>query len=565
MSTAPVFEIADLTIDYGRGPAVQGVSIDVAPGEVVGIIGESGSGKSTIAMSALGLLPESAEITASTFRIAGKDASELDEAGWRRLRGVDVAMIFQEPMTALSPSMTIGAQLVEALTVHGAAVAGDANARALELLEMVHMPQAKTRMRQYPFQLSGGQRQRVMIAMAMAASPRILVADEPTTALDVTVQAQILDLLGELRDRTGMGLLLISHDLGVISRLCDRVYVMYRGRVVEHGDTETVLTAPAHPYTRALLESVLTGDQVPRTRLRAIEGEFVGPDGRPLMDAEQIRVSEPVPFPAPVREPRADDVILRFDGVTKVYRSHGEDIHALVGVDLEIRRGETFGIVGESGSGKSTLSRLGTLIERPTSGSVIFDGRDVTSARGRSLREFRSKIQVVFQDPNDSLDPRYVVGRSVAEPLHDQRFSRESRRDKVARALAEVGLDADAATRRPHEFSGGQRQRIAIARAIVTDPEFVVLDEATSALDVSVQAQILNLLTEIQNRTGVTYLFISHNLAVVRHLAQRMAVMRRGEVVEFGDSDRIFADPQHEYTQRLLASIPRLATAGGPA
>ncbi|MET0295815.1 MAG: ABC transporter ATP-binding protein [Microbacterium sp.] len=559
MTISPVLEISDLTIDYGRGPAVENVSLDVAPGEVVGVIGESGSGKSTIAMAALGLLPETARVDAARFRVAGHDALTLAESGWRGVRGTHASMIFQEPMTALSPSMTIGAQLVEALTLNGSTSAKDAPARALELLDLVHMPQPTTRMRQYPFQLSGGQRQRVMIAMAMAADPRLLVADEPTTALDVTVQAQILDLLAELRDRIGMGILLISHDLGVIGRLCDRVTVMYRGRVVEQGETARVLTAPEHPYTRALLDSVLTGEQQPRTRLRTIEGDFADAVAGPAA-IDRIRIVEPEPFPAPVRVPRADDVILRFADITKVYRTRREDIHALAGVSLQVRRGETFGVVGESGSGKSTLSRLGTLIERPTGGSVIFDGEDVTHARGRRLREFRSKIQVVFQDPNDSLDPRYTVGRSVAEPLHSQRLSRDEVRAKVATALLQVGLPEDAVTRRPHEFSGGQRQRIAIARAMVTDPEFVVLDEATSALDVSVQAQILNLLTEIQNRTGVTYLFISHNLAVVRHIAQRMAVMRRGEVVETGESDRIFTDPQDEYTQQLLASIPQLRT-----
>jgi peptide/nickel transport system ATP-binding protein len=562
MTTAPVLHLRDLTIDYGRGPAVQGVSIDVAPGEIVGVIGESGSGKSTIAMASLGLLPETATVTADAFTVAGHDAASLDERGWRGIRGADASMIFQEPMTALSPSMTVGAQLVEALTVHTPMAAKDADARALELLELVRLPQPRTRMGQYPFQLSGGQRQRVMIAMAMAASPKLLIADEPTTALDVTVQAQILDLLVELRDRTGMGVLLISHDLGVIGRLCDRVNVMYRGQIVEHGETEQVLTAPRHPYTQALLDSVLTGQQEPRTRLRTIDGDFVDANGMPLVSADRIEVVEPAPFPTPVRVPSGDDVILRFDDVTKVYRTRAEDIHALAGVSLQVRRGETFGVVGESGSGKSTLSRLGTLIERPTTGSVVFDGVDVTHAKGRALREFRAKIQVVFQDPNDSLDPRYTVGRSVAEPLHNLRLSRDEARAKVAAALEEVGLPEDAAARRPHEFSGGQRQRIAIARAMVTDPEFVVLDEATSALDVSVQAQILNLLTEIQNRTGVTYLFISHNLAVVRHLAQRMAVMRGGELVEVGESDRIFSDPQDEYTQRLLASIPQLASKG---
>jgi peptide/nickel transport system ATP-binding protein len=551
--TQPVLDISDLSIDYGRGPAVERVDLTVAPGEIVGVIGESGSGKSTIAMAALGLLPEYATVIAERFRVTGTDVRDLDEEGWRGLRGDTAAMIFQEPLSALNPSMTIGAQLVEALTIHGVTSPQEAPARALELLELVHMPQAATRMRQYPFQLSGGQRQRVVIAMAMAASPSLLVADEPTTALDVTVQAQILDLIVELRDRTDMGVLLISHDLGIIGQLCDRVSVMYRGRVVESGPTRQVLTAPEHPYTVALLNSVLDGTQLPRTRLRTIQGEFL--DAAPTAPITLVEEVEP---PAPVREPVADDVILRFAEVTKLYRTKGEDIQALAGVDLEIRRGETFGIVGESGSGKSTLSRLGTLIERPTTGSVIFDGVDVTNAKGRALRDFRKRIQVVFQDPNDSLDPRFSVHQSVAEPLRMLRLGRDETHHRVEKALEDVGLPVDAGGRYPHEFSGGQRQRIAIARAMVTDPEFVVLDEATSALDVSVQAQILNLLLDLQNRTGVTYLFISHNLAVVRHLAQRMAVMSKGRVVEFGDSERVFTEPEDDYTQALLASIPKL-------
>ncbi len=569
--------ITGLTIDYGRGPAVAGVDLTIAPGEIVGVIGESGSGKSSIAMAAMGLLPSTAAVTADRFEVGGLDVRNIDEQAWTGLRGTAAAMIFQEPMTALNPSSTVGAQIEEALTIHGIESAKSARGRALELLNQVHMPQPEVRMRQFPFQLSGGQRQRVMIAMAMAAAPRLLVADEPTTALDVTVQAQILDLIVEIRDRTDMGVLFISHDLAVVSQLCSRVLVMYCGRVVETGQTGQVLSRPRHPYTVALLESVLAGRQEPRTVLKTVSGDFL--DGGALTDgalngdrddAEQS--AGPVPIspepPIVVTEPaiaepafvaREGDDILRFDDVRKVYSAKGgQHITALDGVSLTVRRGETFGVVGESGSGKSTLSRLGTLIERPTSGTITFDGVDITAHRGRRLREFRSKIQVVFQDPNDSLDPRFTVAQSVGEPLRSAKLPRDDAHQRVVAALVSVGLDESAMHRRPHEFSGGQRQRIAIARAMVTDPEFVVLDEATSALDVSVQAQILNLLLDLQNKTGVTYLFISHNLAVVRHLAQRMAVMKSGRLVEIGSSTEIFDNPQDDYTQQLLASIPTL-------
>jgi peptide/nickel transport system ATP-binding protein len=556
--TDPALQIENLSIGYGAALAVDGVSITVQPGEIVGVIGESGSGKSTIAMAALGLLPSYAEVRADRFDIDGDTTIGLDETAWSQIRGLDASMIFQEPMSALNPSMTVGAQIAEALTIHGVTAKSDAREKTLELLRLVHMPSPEVRMRQYRFQLSGGQRQRVMIAMAMAASPKLLVADEPTTALDVTVQAQILDLIVELRDRTAMGVLLISHDLGVIGQLCDRVFVMYRGRVVESGATAQVLTAPQHPYTVALLESVLAGQQAPRTMLPTIRADILDADPTATVD-DVIEVHEsPVAVEARP-EPRADDVIVRFDSIVKDFRTHGNVIRAVDDVSLEIRRGETFGVVGESGSGKSTLSRIGTLIERPTSGTITFDGVDVTHASGRALRQFRSKIQVVFQDPNDSLDPRFSVFRSVAEPLRTLRLSRDETHERVIASLESVGLPGDTARRLPHEFSGGQRQRIAIARAMVTSPEFVVLDEATSALDVSVQAQILNLLLELQQRTGVTYLFISHNLAVVRHLAQRMAVMRGGKIVEVGDSESVFTDPQDEYTQRLLESIPKLA------
>lgn len=557
-----LLDVHNLSVRYGDAePAVKNVSFTVAPGKIVGIIGESGSGKSTIAMAMLGLLPSSARVEADAFQVAGADVLGLSEIEFAKIRGKKASMIFQEPMSALNPSIRVGDQIAEVLLVHGLAAPKKAMERARELLELVHMPEVDLRLRQFPHQLSGGQRQRVMIAMAMAASSGLLVADEPTTALDVTVQAQILDLIVELRETAGLGVLIISHDLGVIGQVCDDVLVMYRGDVVEQGPTAAVLTAPQHAYTKALLDSVITGRQAPRTRLAVVQENF-------LPEEELVSVIEkPVlaaPIPAMETEPRSTavgDTILQLESLVKTYKVGGSPIQALDDVSLAIRRGETFGIVGESGSGKSTLAQISMQLERPTSGRVIFDGEDVTRASRSRLRAFRSRIQVVFQDPNDSLDPRYRVLQSVAEPLRRERIGRDATRARVIASLESVGLGEDTLTRYPHEFSGGQRQRIAIARAMVTEPEFVVLDEATSALDVSIQAQILNLLLDIQKRTGVTYLFISHNLAVVRHMSHRMAVMTKGKVVESGDADEIFRNPQAPYTRRLLDSIPDLISA----
>ena len=557
MNQQHVLRIERLSVAYQPGaPVVDEVSLTVAPGEVVGVIGESGSGKSTIAMAAMGLLPPVADVTAERLEVAGRDLLRAGPRELRELRGQRASMVFQEPMTALNPVMRIGDQIVEVMLIHGLASRRAARERAVELLELVRMPDPQLRMRQYPHQLSGGQRQRVMIAIALAGEPSLLVADEPTTALDVTVQAQILELLLELRDRLELGILLISHDLTMIGASCDRISVMYQGRIVEQGPPAEVLRAPQDPYTAALVRCAPGPHIPPRSRLSVVSEVLAqgAAAAEPEPDAEAPGSAYPAPDPAAYApDPSEPETFLSFDAVTKEYRvpPFGH-VQALKGISLGLRRGETFGIVGESGSGKSTLARLALRIESPTSGTVRYEGVDVASLRGRALREHRRRVQIVFQDPNDTLDPRQPVGRSIAEPLRAQGGRGPSVTRRVRECLELVALPPESAERYPREFSGGQRQRIAIARALVTDPELIVLDEPTSALDVSVQAQILNLLADIQARTGVTMLFISHDLAVIRHLSHRVAVMRHGELIEHGDTESVFSAPREEYTRRLL-------------
>ncbi|WP_284990117.1 ABC transporter ATP-binding protein [Arthrobacter sp. efr-133-TYG-120] len=557
MNQQHALHVERLSIAYGPGaPVVSDVSLHVAPGEVVGIIGESGSGKSTIATAAMGLLPPSAMIQAERLEVAGRDLLTASERQLRAMRGRVASMVFQEPMTALNPVMSIGDQIVEVMRIHKLATRQAARARALELLELVHMPDPRMRMRQYPHQLSGGQRQRVMIAIALAADPALLVADEPTTALDVTVRTQILSLLLELRDRLNLGILLISHDLTMIGANCDRINVMYKGRIVEEGGAGKVLQSPRSPYTTALLQCAPGAHIAPRTRLSVVsevmERQASSADSEARPSATTLTLVEPTPTLIGW-DPEGPESFVRFNAVTKDYRTSSfGHTQALKGITFGLRRGETFGVVGESGSGKSTLAKLAMRIEAPTSGTVSYEGVDLASLRGRALRDHRRRVQIVFQDPNDTLDPRHAVGQSIAEPMSAQGRRGPAVAARVQECLELVALPADAARRYPHEFSGGQRQRIAIARALATDPELIVLDEPTSALDVSVQAQILNLLVDIQARTGVTMLFISHDLAVIRHLSHRVAVMRHGELIEYGETETVFSVPREEYTQQLL-------------
>ena len=521
--TAPLLSIRDLDIAFGAHGAVRNVSFDIAPGETLALVGESGSGKSVTALSVLKLLPPVASI-AGDIVFEGQNLAMASDAALRAVRGNRVGMIFQEPMSSLNPVHTVGRQIGEVLAVHQGLRANAARARTIELLDAVGIPDPASRLDDYPHQLSGGQRQRVMIAMALANDPKLLIADEPTTALDVTVQAQILDLLKRLQRDNGMAMLFITHDLSIVKRIADRVCVMTGGEIVETGPVADIFARPQHAYTRHLLGTM--------------------PRGTP----------EPPPVDAPTVV-EASDLKVWFPIRRGLLRRTVGHIRAVDGVDLAIRKGETLGVVGESGSGKSSLGyALLRLI--PSTGRIVLLGNDVQSRSWRALRPLRRHMQIAFQDPFGSLSPRMSVGQIVEEGLlvHMPSLSRAEREERVSAVLREVGLDPATAARYPHEFSGGQRQRVAIARALVLEPDLIVLDEPTSALDVSIQAQVIELLRSIQARRKLTYLFISHDLRVVRALAHRVMVMRHGLVFEEGPADEIFTDPQHDYTRELLAA-----------
>ena len=530
-----LLEVKDLRIgfvqDGRRVEAVHGVSFTVGRGETVALVGESGSGKSITALSTVSLLPDSAEVSGS-IRYAGQEMLGRSEAELRRVRGNDISFIFQEPMTSLNPLHTLERQITESLELHQGLKGTAARARVIELLEKVGIRDAESRLGAYPHQLSGGQRQRVMIAMALANGPDLLIADEPTTALDVTIQAQILDLLAELKRAEGMSLLFITHDLGVVRRIADRVCVMQHGEIVEQGPTAEVFANPRHPYTQKLLAAEPTGrpDPVP-------EG------AKELLRTEGLRIWFPI-----------------HRGFLRRVTGHVKAVNA---ASLSVREGETLGIVGESGSGKTTLA-LAVLRLITSDGPIVFLGRDIQGWNSRRMREMRGDMQIVFQDPFGSLSPRMTVGEIIAEGLavHGER---RGAREKVAAIMREVGLDPATMDRYPHEFSGGQRQRIAIARAMILRPKLVVLDKPTSALDMTVQVQIVDLLRELQRRHRLAYLFISHDLRVVRAMSHRVMVMRQGDVVEAGAAERLFAAPETDYTRALLAAAFNLTTEAEPA
>ena len=505
----PLLSISDLHVSFRTSgeavEAVRGVSLEVGRGESVALVGESGSGKSVTALSVLRLLPyPQAWHPGGRIEFDGESLLDAPATAMRSLRGRRISMIFQEPMTSLNPLHTVDKQIREALRLHQSISAAAARERVLELLDLVHLRDAALRLAAYPHQLSGGQRQRVMIAMALANDPDLLIADEPTTALDVTIQAQILDLLQELRERVGMALLLITHDLGIVRKMADRIYVMNDGRIVESGGTRRVFDAPEHPYTRHLLAATPGGEADPAP-----------PESDRTMQVEALKVW------FPIRR-----------GLLRRTVGH---VRAVDGISLEVREGATLGVVGESGSGKTTLG-LAMLKLQASEGRIAFLGRPIDALRSRALRPLRREMQVVFQDPYGSLSPRMAVGQIVEEGLKVHRLGggEAEREALIVEALAEVGLDPESRHRYPHEFSGGQRQRVAIARAMVLKPRFVVLDEPTSALDVSVQAQIVNLLKSLQSRHRLAYLFISHDLRVVRAMSHEVLVMREGSVVEFG-------------------------------
>jgi microcin C transport system ATP-binding protein len=535
--SVPLLEIRNLGVTFagrgGGGPveAVKGVSLTLDRGETLALVGESGSGKSVTALSILQLLPYplAAHGADSSIRFAGEELVGAAPETLRRVRGNRIAMVFQEPMTSLNPLHTLERQIAETLLIHRHMAPGRARERTLELLRLVGLPDAESRLDAYPHQLSGGQRQRVMIAMAIANEPDILIADEPTTALDVTIQAHILQLLNDLRSRFGMALLLITHDLTIVRKMADKICIMTEGEIVEAGPTAEIFARPRHPYTQRLLAAEPKG--------RALPANPAAPE---LMAAQELKVW------FPIRR-----------GVLRRVRGH---VKAVDGISLAVRKGTTLGVVGESGSGKTTLG-LALLRLTEAQGQIRFAAHDIAALGQRQLRPLRREMQVVFQDPFSSLSPRLSVAQIIEEGLkvHHLAANAAERRRLIETALAEVGLDPAAAERYPHEFSGGQRQRIAIARALVLKPRFVVLDEPTSALDMSVQAQIVDLLRELQARHGLAYLFISHDLRVVRALAHEILVMKDGKIVEAGPTDRVMTRPQHPYTHALMAAAFDLA------
>ncbi len=521
-----LLDVKDLQVSFvtrmGTNRAVDGISFSVESGQITAIIGESGSGKSVACYSMLGLIPmPPGRIDGGTAHFEGRDLLQLSEAELRRIRGRDIAMIFQDPMTCLNPYMTIGRQLMEPLLYHQKVSKQAARRRALELLEEVGIRDPESTIDNYPHQFSGGMRQRVMIAMALINEPKLLIADEPTTALDVTIQAQILKLIAELQTRRDIGVIFISHDLAVVADIADQIVVMQQGKIVEGGDSDHIFHHAEHPYTRKLLAAIPSDSKAP------LESE-----PEPL-----IRVSE---------------LCTWFD------QGRGRDpVKAVDDVTFDIRRGEVLGLVGESGSGKSTIGRSLLRLVPVTSGRVDFDGTDVTALDGRELKTMRRRMQMIFQDPFASLNPRMTVYDTLAEPLLLHGIeSRKSVASGVLRLMDDVGLARNFVRKYPHEFSGGQRQRIAIGRALATRPEFVVADEPVSALDVTIQAQILDLMQELGREYGLTMLFVSHDLAVVRHLADRILVLYKGRVVEQGTGEELFERPKQEYTRQLLSSIP---------
>ncbi|MBC2857441.1 ABC transporter ATP-binding protein [Stappia sp. 28M-7] len=571
MTAAPLLSVRDLSVRFGDFLAVDGVGFDVAPGEVVCIVGESGSGKSVTGRAIMGLLDGSVRRSGEIL-LRGEALQEATEKRMNAVRGKEISMIFQEPMTALNPGMRVGAQIAEVLLLHFPVTRAEAMRRAVALLERVGIRDAKTRARAFPHELSGGMRQRVMIAIACAADPALIIADEPTTALDVTVQAQVLELLFQMQRELGSAVVFVTHDLGVVAGIADRVVVLYRGKVVEQGTVTEIFTRARHPYTRALIAAA-PDVELPRTpglRFPTVDTDaiFGRADGAPAPVASSVP-SAPVPAaPAAAAESEEDAATpaLELRTLRRTFRLGGgilpfggKSLHAVNGVSLTIAPGTTTALIGESGSGKSTLGRCVARLDRPTSGDILYRGRDVVSLRGDELMAFRRQVQTIFQDPFASLNPRRTVGDAVTDGLAIHGLAGRAERHERARALlARVGLDPDYVSRYPHQFSGGQRQRIAIARALALDPRFIVADEAVSALDVSVRAQVLNLLSDLQDEHRLSFLFITHDLSTVRQFADRVAIMRAGEIVEEGETEEIFTDPQHEYTRSLLAAVPRI-------
>jgi peptide/nickel transport system ATP-binding protein len=599
VASAPLLEIDGLKTTFGSAPhlvrAVDGIELVIEEGQTLGLVGESGSGKSVTALSILRLLPENnSRIEAGRIALLGADLVKLPERQMRVVRGGQIGMIFQEPGTSLNPVFRVGRQVMEAIRIHQNVSRPVARDRALQLFEEVGIPDPLRRLDSYPHEMSGGQKQRVMIAMALSCNPRLLIADEPTTALDVTIQAQILELLRRLRDERGMSILFISHDLGVIGEIADRVAVMYRGKIVENAPVAELFENPRHPYTKGLLacrpklastlrrlrtvSDYMEVQAAPDGAIRIIErtpgdpadvepsnehGRLLHPRafletlGRIPEEAARATFARFVPQGTrPLLE--VGDLQVHFPIRGGLLRGETGFVKAVDGIRFDVYRGQTLGLVGESGCGKTTTGRAILRLVEPTSGTVRFDGVAFSSLKGAALRRLRRRIQIIFQDPCSSLNPRMTVEAMLTEPMRAHRLgrSRRDRLDKVVALLEDVGLEATHLRRYPHEFSGGQRQRLGIARALAAEPEFIICDESVSALDVSVQAQVLNLLKDLQREHHLTYIFISHDLSVVKFMSDMMAVMNGGRIVEFGPSEDVYARPRDEYTRRLIAAIP---------
>ncbi len=563
--TEALVSIKDLKIEFrtddGVVNAVKGISFDIPKGKTVGLVGESGSGKSVTALSIMRLIASPpGRIAGGEINFEGKNLVTASDAVMRDIRGNKITMIFQEPMTSLNPVFTVGDQIAETLILHKNLSKEEAQKRVLELMEQVGIPDPARRMRSYPHEMSGGQRQRVMIAMAIACEPDLLIADEPTTALDVTIQKQILDLLASLQKKYGMSMLFITHDLGVIGDIADEVVVMYKGNIVEKGTKEEIFLKPKHPYTKGLIACRPNLEHNP-LRLPTVS-DFMTEDGREkAYDMSKLKM-EKVARSSTDKNP----VLLEIKNVKKyfplekgIFGNVKSWVHAVDDVSLKVRKGRTMGLVGESGCGKTTLGRTLLRLIEPTAGEIFYNGVDITKLSKNEMRALRRKVQIIFQDPYASLNPRMTIGSALMEPMtiHGLGGNKEGRQRLAMRLLERVGLDGSMINRYPHEFSGGQRQRICIARALAVEPEFIVCDESVSALDVSVQAQILNLLLDLQEEFGLTYIFISHDLAVVKYISDEIAVMNKGKVVEMNEANEIYKNPQDAYTKKLLSAIPK--------
>jgi peptide/nickel transport system ATP-binding protein len=594
-----LLEVSDLRTYFhteeGVVKAVEDLSFRLEPGRTLGIVGESGSGKSVTSLSIMRLLASTARIETGRISFLGRDLVGLPERQMQAIRGRDISMIFQEPMTSLNPVFTVGAQIMEAIRLHQKVARAQARERTIELLREVGITKPEQRVDSYPHQLSGGQKQRVMIAMALSCNPQLLIADEPTTALDVTIQAQILDILRKLRDERGMAIIFITHDLGVIAEIADDVLVMFQGKEVEYGRVLEIFSQPQHPYTKGLLacrprletkfrrlpmvddfmESVYEdGDvriiekKMDASRLKLLaecgRGRLLHPKsvlswlGHPWEEGHHAAGTQTVAEgTAPLLA--VENLQVHFPVRRGIFGRTVEYIKAVDGISFNVYRGQTLGLVGESGCGKTTTGRAILRLIEPTGGRVVYDGSELGLLHGRALRAIRGKMQIVFQDPYGSLNPRMTIESALVEPMLIQRIGRNraERRERAAALLREVGLETRFLRRYPHEFSGGQRQRICIARALAAGPEFIICDESVSSLDVSVQAQVLNLFKDLEEKHGLTYIFISHDLSVVKFMADMMAVMHDGKIVEFGPSENIYLNPREEYTRRLIDATPK--------